>query len=94
VVSLIGVLVILLHGDLTTLSKPSSSQQGDPDLHGGAGDLRGFYSVLSLKRPNIHPTVVRSPSPSAPARPCLIPLLIWELYARAPGDADRCRETC
>ena len=50
--SLAGVLVILLHGDLTTLS----------NIEFNSGDLIfivalaifGLYSVLSLKRPDIH----------------------------------------
>src|SRR5438552_10968613 len=50
--SLTGVLVILLHGDLTALSS-STFNTGDLILI-AALVIFGFYSVLTLKRPAIH----------------------------------------
>ena len=77
--SLCGVLVILLHGDLTTLS----------NIEFNKGDLIfivalvifALYSVLSLKRPNIHALSFVAFTFGAGAA-CLIPLFIWELFAR------------
>ena len=77
--SMAGVLVILLHGDLTTLSK----------IDFNIGDLIfivalaifGIYSVLSLKRPDIHGLSFVAFTFGAGAA-CLIPLFIWELFAR------------
>ena len=83
--SMAGVLVILLHGDLTTLSK----------IDFNLGDLIflvalaifGLYSVLSLKRPGIHALSFVAFTFGAGAA-CLIPLLIWELFARPPMQID------
>ena len=50
--SLCGVLVILLHGDLTTLSSIAFNK-GDL-IFTVALVIFALYSVLSLKRPNIH----------------------------------------
>src|SRR5437667_4313357 len=83
--SMAGVLVILLHGDLTTLSK----------IDFNIGDLIfivalaifGIYSVLSLKRPNIHGLSFVAFTFGAGAA-CLIPLFIWELFARPPMQID------
>src|ERR1700704_2144844 len=50
--SLIGVLVILLHGDLTALSSIEFNK-GDI-IFTVALAIFGLYSVLSLKRPQIH----------------------------------------
>src|SRR5882724_9473788 len=77
--SLCGVLVILLHGDLTTLE----------NIDFNKGDLIfivalvffALYSVLSLKRPNIHGLSFVAFTFGAGAA-CLIPLFIWELFAR------------
>src|SRR6266550_7220150 len=77
--SMAGVFVILLHGDLTTLSK----------IDFNIGDLIfivalaifGIYSVLSLKRPDIHGLSFVAFTFGAGAA-CLIPLFIWELFAR------------
>ena len=83
--SLAGVLVILMHGDLTTLS----------NIEFNHGDLIflialaifGFYSVLSLKRPHIHGlSFVAFTFGSGAA--CLIPLFIWELFARPLMQID------
>jgi len=83
--SLAGVLVILLHGDLTKLS----------GIDFNIGDLIflvalaifGIYSVLSLKRPNIHGLSFVAFTFGAGAA-CLIPLFIWELFARPPMQID------
>ena len=83
--SLAGVLVILLHGDLTTLSK----------IDFNLGDLIflvalvifGLYSVLSLKRPDIHALSFVAFTFGAGAA-CLIPLFIWELFTRPLMQID------
>jgi drug/metabolite transporter (DMT)-like permease len=83
--SMAGVFVILLHGDLTTLSK----------IDFNIGDLIflialaifGIYSVLSLKRPAIHGLSFVAFTFGAGAA-CLIPLFIWELFARPPMQID------
>jgi drug/metabolite transporter (DMT)-like permease len=83
--SMAGVFVILLHGDLTTLSK----------IDFNIGDLIflialaifGIYSVLSLKRPDIHGLSFVAFTFGAGAA-CLIPLFIWELFARPPMQID------
>ena len=77
--SMAGVLIILMHGDLTKLS----------GIDFNIGDLIfivalaifGIYSVLSLKRPAIHGLSFVAFTFGAGAA-CLIPLFIWELYAR------------
>ena len=66
VLSLAGVLVILLHGDLSAL-KTIQFNKGDL-IFMVALVIFGLYSVLTLKRPRS--TACRlSPSPSAAARP-------------------------
>ena len=83
--SLAGVLIILLHGDLTKLS----------GIDFNIGDLIfivalaifGLYSVLSLKRPDIHGLSFVAFTFGAGAA-CLIPLFIWELFARPPMQID------
>src|SRR3954453_8591600 len=77
--SLCGVLVILLHGDLTTL-KNIDFNKGDL-IFIVALVIFALYSVLSLKRPNIHPLSFVAFTFGAGAA-CLIPLFIWELFAR------------
>jgi drug/metabolite transporter (DMT)-like permease len=77
--SMAGVLVILMHGDLTKLS----------NIEFNRGDLIflialaifGLYSVLSLKRPGIHALSFVAFTFGAGAA-CLIPLFIWELFTR------------
>src|SRR3954453_11831860 len=77
--SLAGVLVILLHGDLTTL-KNIEFNRGDL-IFTVALAIFGLYSVLTLKRPAIHGlSFVAFPFGAGAA--CLIPLLIWELWSR------------
>jgi drug/metabolite transporter (DMT)-like permease len=83
--SMAGVFVILLHGDLTTLSQ----------IDFNIGDLIfivalaifGIYSVLSLKRPAIHGLSFVAFTFGAGAA-CLIPLWIWELFARPRMQID------
>ena len=77
--SLAGVLVILLHGDLTTL-KNIDFNRGDL-IFIVALAIFGFYSVLSLKRPAINALSFVAFTFGAGAA-CLIPLFIWELFAR------------
>jgi drug/metabolite transporter (DMT)-like permease len=83
--SMAGVLIILLHGDLTKLS----------GIDFNIGDLIflvalaifGIYSVLSLKRPAIHGLSFVAFTFGAGAA-CLIPLFIWELFARPLMQID------
>ncbi|MEH2500521.1 drug/metabolite transporter (DMT)-like permease [Bradyrhizobium sp. AZCC 1678] len=83
--SMAGVLIILMHGDLTKLS----------GIDFNIGDLIfivalaifGIYSVLSLKRPDIHDLSFVAFTFGAGAA-CLIPLFIWELFARPPMQID------
>ena len=78
-VSLTGVLVILLHGDLSALS---NIQFNEGDLiFLAAMVVFGFYSVLTLKRPAIHGLSFVAFTFGCGAA-CLIPLLIWELLTR------------
>jgi drug/metabolite transporter (DMT)-like permease len=77
--SLTGVLVILLHGDLSTLSSIEFNK-GDI-IFIVALVIFGLYSVLTLKRPAIHPLSFAAFTFGGGAA-CLIPLLIWELSAR------------
>jgi drug/metabolite transporter (DMT)-like permease len=77
--SMAGVLIILMHGDLTKLS----------NIEFNRGDLIflialaifGLYSVLSLKRPGIHALSFVAFTFGAGAA-CLIPLFVWELFTR------------
>jgi drug/metabolite transporter (DMT)-like permease len=77
--SLAGVLVILLHGDFTRLSNIDFNR-GDL-IFTVALIIFGLYSVLSLKRPNIHGLSFVGFTFGAGAA-CLIPLFVWELYSR------------
>ena len=77
--SLCGVLVILLHGDLTTLSNISFNK-GDL-IFIVALAIFALYSVLSLKRPNIHALSFAAFTFGAGAAG-LIPLFIGELFTR------------
>ena len=79
VLSLAGVLVILLHGDLTTL-KNIDFNKGDL-IFIVALTIFAYYSVQSLKRPAIHGLSFVAFTFGAGAA-CLIPLFIWELFAR------------
>jgi drug/metabolite transporter (DMT)-like permease len=83
--SMAGVLIILMHGDLTKLS----------NIEFNLGDLIflvalvifGLYSVLSLKRPDIHALSFVAFTFGAGAA-CLIPLFIWELFTRPLMQID------
>ena len=77
--SLCGVLVILLHGDLTTL-KNIEFNKGDL-IFTVALAIFGLYSVLTLKRPNIHGLSFVGFTFGVGAA-CLIPFFIWELLSR------------
>ncbi len=83
--SMAGVLIILMHGDLTKLS----------NIEFNRGDLIflialaifGLYSVLSLKRPGIHALSFVAFTFGAGAA-CLIPLFVWELFTRPLMQID------
>ena len=77
--SLSGVLVILLHGDLMALTSIGFNK-GDM-IFTVAMAIFGLYSVLTLKRPAIHGLSFAAFTFGCGAA-CLIPLLIWELLAR------------
>ena len=79
VLSLSGVLVILMQGDLTTL-KNIEFNRGDL-IFILALAMFGLYSVLSLKQPDIHGLSFVGFTFGAGAA-CLVPLLIWELVSR------------
>jgi drug/metabolite transporter (DMT)-like permease len=76
VLSLIGVLVILLHGDLTTLTGVEFNK-GDV-IFMVALVIFGFYSVMTLKRPGIHGLTFAAFTFGCGAA-CLIPLVIREM---------------
>ncbi len=78
-VSMSGVLAILLHGDLTTL-KNIDFNKGDL-IFTVALAIFAFYSVLMLKRPDIHSLSFAAFTFGCGAT-CLIPLFIWELMTR------------
>jgi drug/metabolite transporter (DMT)-like permease len=77
--SLAGVLMILLRGDLTALSNIEFNK-GDL-IFTVALVIFGLYSVLSLKRPGIHGLSFVAFTFGCGAA-SLIPLFIWELTAR------------
>src|SRR5436305_8968029 len=83
--SLTGVLVILLHGDLTALTAIEFNK-GDLIFTVALG-IFGLYSVLSLKRPDIHGLAFVGFTFGAGAA-CLIPLWIWELFSRPVMQLD------
>src|ERR1700716_4531656 len=85
VLSLTGVLVILLHGDLTTLASITFNK-GDM-IFTVALAIFGLYSVLSLKRPEIHGLSFVGFTFACGAA-CLIPLWIWELFSRPVMQLD------
>jgi drug/metabolite transporter (DMT)-like permease len=79
VLSLIGVFIILLHGDPTALA---SVQFNKGDLiFLVAMVVIALYSVLTLKRPAIHGLSFAAFTFGCGAA-CLIPLWIWELLTR------------
>jgi drug/metabolite transporter (DMT)-like permease len=79
VLSLIGVLVILLHGDLTALAGIEFNK-GDI-IFTVAMVIFGLYSVLTLKRPNIHGLSFVAFTFGCGAA-SLVPLFVWELFTR------------
>ena len=83
--SLIGVLVILLHGDLTALTSIEFNK-GDI-IFTVALAIFGLYSVLSLKRPQIHGLSFVGFTFCCGAV-CLVPLWIWELFTRPVMQLD------
>jgi drug/metabolite transporter (DMT)-like permease len=83
--SLTGVLVILMHGDLTALSAIQFNK-GDL-IFLVAMAIFGFYSVLTLKRPAIHGLSFVAFTFGCGAA-CLFPLLIWELCSRPIMTVD------
>jgi drug/metabolite transporter (DMT)-like permease len=85
VLSLTGVVVILLHGDLTTL-KSIEFNKGDI-IFTVALAIFGLYSVLSLKRPKIHGLSFVGFTFGCGAA-CLVPLWIWELFTRPVMQLD------
>src|SRR4030088_2690980 len=85
VLSLTGVLVILLHGDLTAL-KSIAFNKGDI-IFTVALVIFGLYSVLSLKRPEIHGLSFVGFTFGCGAA-CLVPLWIRELFSRPVVQLD------
>jgi len=83
--SMAGVLVILLHGDLTTL-KNIEFNRGDL-IFIVALAMFGLYSALSSKRPQIHGLSFVGFTFGCGAA-ALIPLLIWELLTRPVMQID------
>ena len=77
--SLVGVMVILLRGDLGTLGHIEFNQ-GDI-IFTVALVIFGLYSVLSLKRPAIHGLSFVGFTFGCGAL-CLVPLWIWEMLSR------------
>src|SRR5262249_56225294 len=78
-VSLMGVLVILLRGDLTALSAIQFNK-GDL-IFSVAMVVFSLYSVLTLKRPAIHGLSFVAFTFGCGAL-CLVPLWIWEMLSR------------
>ncbi|MFL6817911.1 MAG: DMT family transporter [Bradyrhizobium sp.] len=85
VLSLTGVLVILLRGDLTTLANIEFNK-GDL-IFTVALAIFGLYSVLSLKRPDIHGLSFVGFTFGCGAA-SLIPLLVFELWSRPLMQLD------
>jgi drug/metabolite transporter (DMT)-like permease len=83
--SLTGVLVILLHGDLTAIASIQFNK-GDIIFTAALATF-GLYSALSLKRPEVHSLSFAAFTFGCGAA-CLIPLLIWELLSRPVMQLD------
>jgi drug/metabolite transporter (DMT)-like permease len=84
-VSFTGVLVIVLHGDLTALTAIEFNK-GDI-IFTVAMVIFGLYSVLIPNRPQIHSLSFAGFTFGCGAA-CLIPLLIWELSTRPVMQID------
>jgi drug/metabolite transporter (DMT)-like permease len=85
VVSMIGVAVILLHGDLTALAGIELNK-GDI-LFTIALAIFGLYSALSSRRPAIHSLSFLAFTFGCGAL-SLVPLFVWELFARPVMQID------
>jgi drug/metabolite transporter (DMT)-like permease len=85
VLSMTGVLVILLRGDLTALAGIEFNK-GDI-IFTVALAIFGLYSVMSLKRPRIHGLSFVAFTFGCGAA-CLIPLWIFELFTRPVMHLD------
>jgi drug/metabolite transporter (DMT)-like permease len=83
--SLSGVLVILMHGDVTAL-KNIQFNKGDL-IFLVAMTIFALYSVLTLKRPAIHGLSFAAFTFGA-STIFLIPLLVWELLTRPVMTLD------
>src|ERR1700724_1677457 len=83
--SLLGVLEILLHGDLTTLTSIQFNK-GDV-IFTVALAIFGLYSVLTLKRPKIHGLSFGAFTFGCGSA-CLVPIWIWELLTRPVMQLD------
>ena len=83
--SMTGVLVILLHGDVTTL-RAIAFNRGDI-IFTVALAIFGLYSVMSLKRPKIHDLSFVAFTFDCGAA-CLVPLWIFELLRRPVMQLD------
>jgi drug/metabolite transporter (DMT)-like permease len=83
--SMCGVLIILLHGDFTTLSNIDFNK-GDL-IFVVALIIFALYSVLTLKRPPMHGLSFLAITIGCGAD-CLIPLEVWELSARPVMKLD------
>jgi len=83
--SLSGVLVILMHGDITAL-KNIQFNKGDL-IFLAAMTIFALYSVLTLKRPSIHGLSFAAFTFGA-STIFLIPLLVWELLTRPVMTLD------
>jgi drug/metabolite transporter (DMT)-like permease len=84
-VSMAGVLVILLHGDLTALAAIDLNI-GDLVFIGAMATF-GFYSALSQKRPAIHGLSFLGFTFGCGAL-CLLPFYVWELTARPAAQLN------
>jgi drug/metabolite transporter (DMT)-like permease len=83
--SMVGVMVILLHGDLTALA---SIQLNKGDIiFTIALAIFGLYSALSHRRPTIHSLSFLAFTFGCGAF-CLVPLLVWELLSRPVMQLD------
>jgi drug/metabolite transporter (DMT)-like permease len=83
--SMTGVLAILLHGDLAALADIEFNK-GDI-IFTGALAIFGAYSVMSLKRPEIHDLSFGAFTFGCGAA-CLIPLITFELFSRPVMELD------
>ncbi|UZE48193.1 DMT family transporter [Rhodopseudomonas sp. P2A-2r] len=83
--SMIGVLVILLRGDLAALTAIELNK-GDL-LFLLAMAIFGLYAVLTLKRPAIQQLSFLTFTFACGAL-CLVPPFIWELFTRPPAEIN------